>query len=61
MDDFNFEVWQDGLPVAEVNGNDRADALREILHYAAMYGQDGPVEIYEVKRFKLGEPASVIL
>lgn len=55
-DDYTFEVWQEGLPVAEASARNRADALREAHHYAAMYGQDGPVEIYEVRRKKLGEP-----
>ena len=41
-----FELHQGGIIVAQSRG-DRPDALREILHYAAVYGQDGPVEAYE--------------
>jgi len=55
--EYCFEIWQDGLPVAEASSSERAVALREIHHYAAMYGQDGPVEIIEVTRRKLGEPS----
>lgn len=50
MDAHEFEVWQDGLPVASASSEDRAAAVREALHYAAVYSQDGPVSIYEVKR-----------
>jgi hypothetical protein len=48
----SFEVWQDGMAVAEAEALNREDALREARHYAAMYGQDGPVEIWEVKRIR---------
>lgn len=41
-----FELWQDGMMVACVEGP-RRKALSEIRHYALMYGQDGPVEIRE--------------
>jgi len=40
-----FELWQDGQCVAIVGCEKPADAVRSILHYAAVYGQDGPVEI----------------
>lgn len=41
-----FEVHQDGTPVALASGpRDRAYA--EAMHYAAVYGQDGPVEVFE--------------
>lgn len=50
MDDVEFEVWQDGIPVASAAARDRDTALREARHYAAVYGQDGPVEVYEVIR-----------
>lgn len=43
--DTEFELWQDGMMVASVSAANYDDAKREILHYAAMYGQDGPVEI----------------
>lgn len=45
-----FEVWQDGMCVAGVSSIDRDQAMREAMHYAAMYGQDGPVSMYEIKR-----------
>lgn len=37
--DTQFEVWQDDMLVAG------SDSLSEAQHYAAVYGQDGPVEI----------------
>ncbi len=48
-DDLSFEVWQDEQPVAWCEGPADA-AWREAQHYAAMYGQDGPVTIYQVIR-----------
>ena len=47
-----FELVQDGIPVASAFGS-REDAWREIKHYAAEYSQDGPVEIYEVIRRRI--------
>ena len=45
-----FEVWQDGMPVASASASKVSDAWREAIHYAAVYGQDGPVEIVRVSR-----------
>jgi hypothetical protein len=45
-----FQLWQDGIMVAAVDCASREYALKEIGHYAAVYGQDGPVNIVEVKR-----------
>jgi hypothetical protein len=47
-----FQLWQDGIMVAAVDCAERHIALKEIAHYAAVYEQDGPVEIREVKRRK---------
>lgn len=47
--EFSFEVWQDDQPVAWADGPLEA-AWREACHYAAVYGQDGPVMIYKVTR-----------
>jgi hypothetical protein len=44
--DATFEVHQDGTPVAMASGP-RERALAEAMHYAAVYGQDGPVEVFE--------------
>ncbi len=46
----DFEIWQDGMMVAGASATDVADAWREAVHYAAVYGQDGPVEIVRVSR-----------
>jgi hypothetical protein len=38
----SFRLIQDGQPVAWAEG---CNAFAEITHYAAVYGQDGPVTI----------------
>jgi len=44
-----FEIIQNDQPVASTSGpRDRASA--DAKHYAAVYGQDGPVEVFEVIR-----------
>ena len=42
---FRAEVWQDGMMMAAVEGRNRKHVERDILHYAMVYGQDGPVQI----------------
>lgn len=46
----DFEVWQDGMMVASASASDVTNAWREAIHYADVYGQDGPVEIVRVSR-----------
>ena len=46
---FEFEVWQGDEMVASASGP-RDDALREAMHYAEQYEQDGPVRVFEVTR-----------
>lgn len=48
MEPVTFDLYQDGLRVASVTA-DRASAFQQINHYAAVYSQDGPVEIRERK------------
>jgi hypothetical protein len=48
--EFEFEVWQGDQPVAWANAYSLADAAREASHYAAVYQQDGPVEVRRVSR-----------
>lgn len=48
--EYEFEVWQDDMPVATANSADRETALREARLYALVYGQDGPVKVAEVTR-----------
>jgi hypothetical protein len=45
-----YEIWQDEMVVAGTAGK---RALKEAKHYAAMYSQDGPCEIIEVRRYKM--------
>ena len=53
---FEFEVWQGDEMVASASGP-RDDAIREAMHYAAQYEQDGPVRVFEVQR-TLVEPSA---
>ena len=47
--EYTFEVWmKDGSFVASVHGPDKERAFQEAMHYAAVYGQDGLVEVREV-------------
>jgi hypothetical protein len=46
---FEFEVWQGGEMLASASGP-RDTALREAMRYAAQYGQDSPVRVFEVTR-----------
>lgn len=39
---FEFEVWQEGMVVATTSAANEDAALREAMHYAMMYAQDGP-------------------
>lgn len=48
--DKEYELIQGDVCVAGTSGE---NAYAEIKHYAFMYGQDGPVEIYEVMRRKI--------
>ena len=51
MEQIDIEIWQDGMCVAKVSAHE-AFAMREAAHYAMIYGQDGPVEVFRVKRGK---------
>lgn len=42
----DYEIWQDDALVA---GSDNEGDAR---HYAAVYGQDGPVEVFKVVSFR---------
>ena len=48
----SYEVIQDDMQVAVTSGQ---NAYKEILHYAAQYEQDGPIEIYKVHRILIKE------
>lgn len=51
-----YELWQNDEFAAGASGSPE-DAARQIMHYAAVYGQDGPVKIYEVKRYEVSPDA----
>ncbi len=40
--DYEYELIQGGIVVASVTAPCEEDALREIMHYAMVYAQDGP-------------------
>lgn len=42
---YSFEIVQDGIAVVVGGGNDLDDVRREMLHYAMIYLQDGPITI----------------
>jgi len=42
-----FEVWQDGFAVAKVEAESHDAAFGEAAHYATLYSQDGPAEIFQ--------------
>ena len=50
MKEYKFEMLEDGhnFPSATVHARDYDDGVREIIHYAMIYGQDGPVTVFEV-------------
>ena len=48
-DEAEFEVRCSGDPVAWASGR-REEALKEARHYAFIYEQNGPIEIYEVHK-----------
>ncbi len=47
-----YRLKQEGMVVAQAEGE---GALREIMHYARVYGQDGAVEV-EVRAGKRWKP-----
>lgn len=38
---YRFEIWQDGMVVAEGSGSNRDAVRAEAMHYAMVYAQDG--------------------
>jgi hypothetical protein len=52
--EYNLEIWQNGEWCAGVSGDDWKRVYAEAMHYALMYGQDGPTEIRGVPPERLG-------
>jgi hypothetical protein len=50
---WEIEIWQEDQMVASVSSGVRLTVLQEAAHYAAVYSQDGPVEVMEVYRAPL--------
>ena len=42
-----FRVLQDGMEVAGASGADAEYCLGQVMHYAAIYSQDGPVRVQQ--------------
>ena len=59
MAEYTFELWQNGVMVASVDGPSLDRARAEIMHYAAMYAQDGPCEIRGADMAKLMPSTSI--
>lgn len=60
MNHARFDLVQDDMTVVSTEGP-REQAWASMLHYAMVYGQDGPVEVYEVrkgKRMRVPSPAA---
>ena len=49
MSEFVYALNQDGMEVARVESDDGNAAKAEIMHYAMIYCQDGPVTIQVIK------------
>ena len=45
MKTYSASVWQDGQKVAGVVGKNKSEVRAQAMHYALMYGQDGPVKV----------------
>lgn len=46
-DDFRYELDADGIEaIVVVFANTKSQGLRELRHYAWVYGQDGPVKAF---------------
>ena len=43
--EFHLTVWQNDSEVAGVSGADFERVYADAMHYAFVYGQDGPTEI----------------
>ena len=50
-----FGVYCNGIPEAFTDGP-RDQALKEAMHYAAQYAQDGEVQVLEIIRLKVEAP-----
>ncbi len=45
MTNDTYEVWQGGMCVAKASGPGHL-GRQDAMHYAMVYGQDGPVAVY---------------
>jgi len=43
--EYVYEIWQGGMCIAKVVGNDRDQVINNASHYAMVYSKDGAVEI----------------
>ena len=48
-EEYEYDLIQDGAPVAGAWSKNKERALQEIWHYAKVYSQDGPVKILQKK------------
>jgi hypothetical protein len=45
MTEYHYEIWQNDIAVVEGSGSDLDAVRRDMLHYAMIYLQDGPIQI----------------
>lgn len=59
MKTYRFTLWQGGMKVVGVQADDEGRGIQEIMHYAAVYEQDGPVIAKQGNRiiYRTPEPA----
>jgi hypothetical protein len=50
MERARYRLIQAGSTIARVDGPDNDRTFNEINHYAAVYGQDGPVRVERLER-----------
>lgn len=43
-----LSIWQDGIEVAAVSGNNFSRVYTDAMHYVLVYAQDGPVELKDL-------------
>lgn len=53
MTEYHLTIWQDGKEQASVSGSDWEQVHADAMHYAFVYGQDGPTQIRGIPAEKM--------
>jgi hypothetical protein len=51
--EYRLSIWQDGQEQASVWGGDWDRVYFDAMHYAFVYGQDGPTQIHGIPADKM--------